>query len=98
MIDVETERQAAANGDEPALAELFDSFRPRLLRMIQIRLDRRLQRRIDPQDVLQDTFVVVQKKFPRYLANPQLPFFLWLRLETGQKLVDTHRVHLGAKI
>jgi RNA polymerase sigma-70 factor (ECF subfamily) len=27
-----------------------------------------------------------------------LPFFLWLRLEVGQKLVDLHRFHLGARM
>jgi RNA polymerase sigma-70 factor (ECF subfamily) len=27
-----------------------------------------------------------------------LPFFLWLRLLTGQRLVDLHRQHLGAKM
>jgi len=27
-----------------------------------------------------------------------LPFFLWLRLEVGQKLVDVHRFHLGTQM
>jgi RNA polymerase sigma-70 factor (ECF subfamily) len=27
-----------------------------------------------------------------------LPFFLWLRLEVGQKLVDVHRHHLGTQM
>jgi RNA polymerase sigma-70 factor (ECF subfamily) len=27
-----------------------------------------------------------------------MPFFLWLRLEVGQKLVDVHRFHLGAQM
>ncbi len=27
-----------------------------------------------------------------------MPFFLWLRLEVGQKLVDVHRTHLSTKM
>jgi RNA polymerase sigma-70 factor, ECF subfamily len=30
-----------------------------------------------------------------YLQNPQIPFLLWLRCVTGQKLVALHRHHLG---
>ena len=30
-----------------------------------------------------------------YLDKPTLPFFLWLRLLTGQKLITLHRHHLG---
>lgn len=96
--DLELKLAAAAEGDESALAELFDTFRPRMIRMIQLRLDRRLKRRVDPHDILQETFLAVQKKFPSYIAAPKLPFFLWLRLETGQKLIDAHRFHLGTQM
>ncbi|WP_372898159.1 RNA polymerase sigma factor, partial [Stieleria sp.] len=88
---------AAAGGDQEAVGQLFDAHRERLLVMIRLRLDRRLQRRVDPVDVLQDTFLTIQKKLPKYLKHPELPFFLWLRLETGQTLVDLHRFHLGAQ-
>jgi RNA polymerase sigma-70 factor (ECF subfamily) len=32
-----------------------------------------------------------------YLKNPTIPFYLWLRLVTSQKLVLLHRNHLGTK-
>ena len=43
-------RQAAA-GDQNALGELWNRYRERLKRMVRLRLDRRLQGRIDPSDV-----------------------------------------------
>lgn len=49
-------------GDPQALAEAFTGFRPRLRRMVSLRLDRRLQGRIDPSDVLQDAFVDAGKR------------------------------------
>lgn len=95
---IETLLQAAGEGDSDALARAFDAHRERLLRMIRLRLDRRLQRRVDTADILQETFLTIQKKFPGWFAEQKIPFFLWLRLEAGQKLVDLHRFHLGVKM
>ncbi len=89
---------AARNGDEGALAVLVERHRDRLERMVRLRMDRRLQGRVDPADVVQDAYLTVRGKFPQYSADSALPFFLWLRLEVGQKLVDVHRFHLGTKM
>ena len=89
---------AARNGDESALAILVEHHRNRLERMVELRMDRRLQGRIDPADVVQDAYLAVRSKFPQYIADSQLPFYLWLRLEVGQKLVDVHRFHLNTKM
>jgi RNA polymerase sigma-70 factor (ECF subfamily) len=89
---------AARNGDEGALAVLVERHRDRLERMVRLRLDRRLQGRVDPADVVQEAYLAVRGKFPQYSADPRLPFFLWLRLEVGQKLVDLHRFHLGTQM
>jgi RNA polymerase sigma-70 factor (ECF subfamily) len=89
---------AARNGDEDALAVLVERHRDRLERMVRLRMDRRLQGRIDPADVVQDAYLAVRGKFSQYSADPPLPFFLWLRLEVGQKLVDVHRFHLGTQM
>src|SRR6516162_6780900 len=88
----------ARNGEEGALAVLVERHRDRLERMVGLRMDRRLQGRVDPADVVQDAYPAVRVKFPQYSADPRLPFFLWLRLEVGQKLVDVHRRHLGTKM
>jgi RNA polymerase sigma-70 factor (ECF subfamily) len=90
--------QRASAGDSRALTELFSHYRERLRRMVRLRLDRRLQGRLDPSDVLQEAYLDFAKRFPEYAADPKLPFFLWLRLLTGQRLIDLHRMHLGAKM
>jgi RNA polymerase sigma-70 factor (ECF subfamily) len=86
---------AARAGDEGALAVLIERHRNRLERMVRLRMDRRLQGRVDPADVVQEAYLAVPGKFPQYNADPRLSFFLWLRLEVGQKLVDVHSLHLG---
>src|SRR3954447_7815322 len=89
---------AARSGDESALAVLVERHKDRLERMVRLRMDPRLQGRVDPADVIQETYLAVRAKFSHYRAGPPMPFFLWLRLEVGQKLVDVHRFHLGTKM
>jgi RNA polymerase sigma-70 factor (ECF subfamily) len=90
-------RRAAA-GDTRAVNELFSLYRDRLRLMVRLRLNRRLQGRVDPSDVLQDAYLEVLRTFADYAREPALPFFLWLRHITGQQLIAAHRRHLGAKM
>src|SRR5215468_5369383 len=90
--------QRAAAGDQQAVNELFALYRDRLRAMVRLRLNRRLQGRIDPSDVLQEAFLEISKGFADYVRQPTMPFFLWLRHITGQKLIAAHRQHLGAQM
>jgi RNA polymerase sigma-70 factor, ECF subfamily len=89
-------RQAAA-GDQQAWTRLVARHRDRLSRMVAVRMDRRLQGRIDASDVIQEACVVAANQLSNYAANPEMPFYLWLRWITGQRLIDQTRRHLGAK-
>jgi RNA polymerase sigma-70 factor (ECF subfamily) len=85
-------------GDQQALAELFASHREPLKRMVRWRLDRRLNGRVDPSDVLQEVYIDAAQRVRGYLAKPTMPFSLWLRLLTGRRLLELHRKHLGAQM
>jgi RNA polymerase sigma-70 factor (ECF subfamily) len=84
-------------GEQHALGEFFAAHRERLRRMVQLRLDRRLQGRIDPSDVIQEAFVDAARRLPEYTFDPGMAPFLWLRFLTAQRLVTLHRIHLGVK-
>jgi RNA polymerase sigma-70 factor (ECF subfamily) len=90
------ERLRAA--DPAALEELFRRHRERLRRMVELRLDWRLQARVDASDVIQEAHLEVASRLGDYLANPTLPVFLWLRLVVGERLALLHRQHLGTKM
>jgi RNA polymerase sigma-70 factor (ECF subfamily) len=45
------------HADTAALAEAFAQHRQRLWRIVNFRLDRRMAGRIDPDDVLQETYL-----------------------------------------
>jgi RNA polymerase sigma-70 factor, ECF subfamily len=90
--------ERAGRGEKDAAGELFARHQDRLRRMVLLRLDRRLQGRIDPSDVLQEAYLEMSRALADYLRKPELPVFLWLRLLTGRKLQALHRHHLGTKI
>jgi RNA polymerase sigma-70 factor (ECF subfamily) len=89
--------QAAGGGTQQQLAELLAECRGRLRRMVEVRLDRRLQGRIDPSDVIQEALLEASLRLPDYLRNPSMPLFLWLRFITRQTLLVLHRRHLGTQ-
>jgi RNA polymerase sigma-70 factor (ECF subfamily) len=95
-LDGITQRLRA--GDPAAAGELFEACRDRLKRMVKLRLDRRLQGRLDASDVLQEAFLDVQKKAPDFAARPEMPAYLWLRLVTAERLLILHRHHLGTQM
>ena len=85
-------------GDKEALAELFAAHRERLWRMVDFRLDQRLQSRIDPDDVLQESYLAAAQRIDHYRAHPSMSPFVWLRLIVCQTLIDAHRRHLGVQL
>jgi RNA polymerase sigma-70 factor (ECF subfamily) len=88
----------AAQGDADCWGKLLAGHRERLRRMVALRMDRHLQGRIDPSDVIQEAYLEAWRRLPEFLGNPAMPFFLWLRYLTGQKLVTLHRHHLARRM
>jgi RNA polymerase sigma-70 factor (ECF subfamily) len=85
-------------GDRQALDEIFTRHRGRLRRMVEMRLDWRLQARLDASDVIQEAFLEVATRLEEYLREPKLPLFLWMRLVVGERLTRLHRQHLGVRM
>jgi RNA polymerase sigma-70 factor (ECF subfamily) len=86
----------AGRGDRGALAEIFAAAEPKLVRMIGMRLDAALRRRLDPTDVVQEAWIEVGRRFPEWLTNPVVPLHVWIRLVTSQALATAQRRHLSA--
>jgi RNA polymerase sigma-70 factor (ECF subfamily) len=96
QADVLLDRLRAGQGE--ALGELFELHRERLWRMIQMRLDRRLLRRVSADDVLQEAFIDMAGRIGEYLEAPTVAFYVWLRFLTVQRMQMMQRAHLGAQM
>jgi RNA polymerase sigma-70 factor (ECF subfamily) len=90
--------ERARSGDRAALNALLARHRDRLCRMVEMRLDTRLQARLDASDVVQEAYIDVTARLEEYLRDPKLPLFLWLRLVVGERLLRLHRHHLGTQM
>lgn len=86
-----------ARGDDRAIDELFGRFRPRLSRLVGVRMDKRLVARIDPSDVVQEAITEAARRLPAYLDARPVPFHVWLRQIAFDRLVHLHRHHLRAQ-
>lgn len=85
-------------GDAQAFGDLLARHRSRLRRMVEMRMDWRLQARLEASDVIQEAFLEATTRLEEYLRNPALPLFLWLRLIVGERLTRLHRHHLDVKM
>ena len=76
-------------GDRQALTDLFQRHRDRLRRMVELRMDARLQGRVDASDVIQDGFLDAATQLDNFLRGSELPPLLWMRLLVSQRLRPT---------
>ena len=79
------------------LNRVLASFRPRLRKMVGLRIHPKISARVDASDIVQDAFFEAAKRLEDYLEQRPMPFRIWLRRIAAQKLVDVHRRHLGAE-
>jgi RNA polymerase sigma-70 factor (ECF subfamily) len=83
----------AARGSPDAVNQLMERHRDALRRMVQMRLDQQIRRRVDVSDVVQDVLVEANRRLADYLARPAMDFHLWLRQIAMDRIIDAHRRH-----
>jgi RNA polymerase sigma-70 factor (ECF subfamily) len=83
-----------ARAAEPgAVDRLLTEFREPLRRVIDLRLDPAIARRVDASDIVQDVLLEANQRLAEYLKKPDIPFHLWLRHLAQDRIIDTHRRH-----
>ena len=80
-------------GEAGAVDGLLARHREAIKRMIDRRMDRGVQRRVDASDIVQDVLLEANRRLGEYLTNPTMPFQLWLRHMARDRLIDAHRRH-----
>ena len=87
LIDV------AKTGDASAAGRLLNRHRDALHRMVAMRLDRKIQQRLDASDIVQEVMIEANRRLQTYLSDPVMPFHLWLRQMAKDRIIDAHRRH-----
>jgi len=89
--------ESARNGDAEACGRLLDGYRSYLSLLARIQLDRRLQGKVDPSDLVQETFLQAQQGLPGFhgLTEPEL--LQWLRQILAARLAKLMRHFYGTQ-
>ena len=85
------------DGDRQAMDRLLQRHRDALRQIVRLRMDRKVQARVDASDIVQDVLFTAHRRMPDYLVRPRLPFFVWLRQIAKDRLIDAIREHRRAK-
>lgn len=83
-------------GDRASLDRLIQQHRAALCRFVDQRLDNRIRGRVDASDIVQDALVEAVRRIDQFLSLRPMPFSLWLRKTTYERLLDQYRFHFGA--
>ena len=95
--DTEELLRLSHSGCHSAAGRLLNRHRDRLRKMVCSRLDRRLRRRVDPSDVVQEVLLEAADRLSGYRREQDLPFYPWLRQLAWNRLLELHRQHVRVK-
>ena len=87
----------ARQGDQQAANRLLASNRDRLRRMVNARMDTRLAARLDASDIVQEALMEANRRLPDFLKKNDDLFYPWLRAIAWERLIQSHRQHIGAQ-
>src|SRR5260370_6980210 len=78
----------AKQGEPAAIDQLLARHREPVRRMIDMRLDRAIARRVDASDIPQEVLLESSRRLPHYLPQPDLPFHLLRRHISLDPIID----------
>tara|TARA_B100000676_G_scaffold121244_3_gene120903 strand:+ start:777 stop:1406 length:630 start_codon:yes stop_codon:yes gene_type:complete len=81
------------DGDPEARNELLIRYRASVERLIKLRLDHKIRRRIAVSDVLQNVMLEANRRLSDFLSKGKMPFHLWIRQIAKDRIIDAHRRH-----
>ena len=95
--DLQLLLQNARGGDEAALGQLLESYSKYLTLLARVQIGRRLQGKVDPADVVQETFLEAHRQIGGFRGSTERELVAWLRRILAGQLALTMRRFLGTK-
>jgi RNA polymerase sigma-70 factor (ECF subfamily) len=87
----------ARQGNTSALGQLLELYRNYVRLMARLQIDRRLQGKVDPSDLVQETFAESHRDFAAFRGASESEFVAWLRTILVRNLADQVRRYFGAR-
>jgi|SRR5579864_708615 len=87
----------AKAGNGTALGQLLECYRNYLALFVRLQLGRRLQVKVDIDDLLQETSLQAHRSIGRFRGNTEQEFLVWLRSLLGAVMANQVRHYYGTK-
>jgi RNA polymerase sigma-70 factor, ECF subfamily len=88
---------AAQFGDRDAIGEVFQQLRAYLLSCAQTRLDRELQVKVSPSDVVQETLLEAHRGFAGFRGGSRAELVVWIQGILNHRVQTAHRMYRGTQ-
>jgi RNA polymerase sigma-70 factor (ECF subfamily) len=89
--------ELAQSGDEKAFGRLLARYSTYLTLLARVELGRRLQGKLDPADLVQETYLEIHRHFSAFRGSTEPEFVGWLRRILAGVLANTVRRYFGTK-
>ena len=87
----------AKGGDAQARGVLLSFYADYLTLLARVQIRRRLQGKVDPQDLVQDTFLKAHRHFDQFRGTSEAELTAWLRQVLASTTGNLVRHYLGTK-
>jgi RNA polymerase sigma-70 factor (ECF subfamily) len=97
VIDVSAWIAKARAGNENARGELLAQYSKYLTLLARVQIGRQLQRKVDPSDLVQETFLEAHRQLDQFRGTTEAELLAWLRRILAGRIALTMRQYLGTK-
>src|SRR6478609_2001480 len=87
----------ARAGEVDVLGELFERFRNYLSVLARVQIGRRLQRKVEEADLVQETFLEAHRGFDRFRGTSEAELVQWLRQIMASRVAMLVRHYCGTQ-
>src|SRR4051794_3573310 len=87
----------ARGGDAATVGRLLELYNHYLTLLARLQIGQRLQGKVDPADLVQETFLDAHRHFANFRGTSEGEFIGWLRQILATKVADLLRHYLGTK-
>jgi RNA polymerase sigma-70 factor (ECF subfamily) len=87
----------AKAGDGVALGRLLERYRNYMGLLIRLQVGRRLRRKVDTEDLLQELGLEIHRKILMFRGSSEREFLMWVRRMIGSIMANQVRHFLGTK-
>jgi RNA polymerase sigma-70 factor (ECF subfamily) len=95
--DPEQLLRLARGGSNAALGRLLDLYGSYLALLARLQIGKRLQGKVDPSDLVQETFLEAHRDFGQFRGHSEAEFVNWLRQILATNLANLVRHYYGTR-